>query len=179
MRSHGGAARPLKLMLFLLELSDRTNELAKAHTKMLGVSKDTEDVPVSSNERDQRGFAHSRMWTDYAGRHSGVCLIFDRTKLHEAIRNFVAPETVYADRMTYSEWTPEVGEAFTIELDTPARLGLDRGLFAHIRTCRRSCSSTRNLNWASEVEFRWLVFGETPTPEFVPFGDALEGMCVA
>jgi hypothetical protein len=88
----------------LLELSDRTNELAKAHTKILCVSKDTEDVPVSPNERYQRGFAHSRMWTDYAGRHSGVCLIFDRTKLHEAIRNVVAPETVYADRMTYSEW---------------------------------------------------------------------------
>jgi len=118
------------------------------------------------------------MWTDYAGRHSGVCLIFDRTKLDEAIRNAVAPETVYADRMTYSEWTPELGEAFTIELDTLGTLGVDRGLLAHIRTYRRELFFHKNLDWASEVEFRWLVFGETPTPEFVRFGDALEGVCV-
>jgi hypothetical protein len=162
----------------ILELSDRANQLAKAHTKILCVTRDAEEVPLPPNERYQRGFAHSRMWTDYAGGHSGVCLIFDRSKLDDAIRTVLAPREVHAGAVTYSEWNPELGEAFTIEFETLQTLAVDRALLAHIQTYRRELLFHKNLDWASELEYRWVVFGDSPTPEFVPFGDALEGLCV-
>ena len=44
-----------------------------------------EDSSNFGNETG-RGFAHSAMWSHYAARHAGVCLIFDKRILERAIR---------------------------------------------------------------------------------------------
>ena len=162
----------------LWELIQRINKLAKSNAKLFCVTRDAPDIPPPPNERYQRGFAHSRMWTDYAGRHTGVCMIFNRRRLHAAITTALGTDNVYADDVTYGEWTSLQGEAHTIDYKSLDQHGVDEALRAHIRTYIDQLFFYKNTDWAAEVEHRWLYLGDSPTPEFVPFGDALEGLCV-
>jgi hypothetical protein len=162
----------------LWEITQRINELAKSTTKLFCVSRDTLAIPEPPNERFHRGFAHSRMWTDYAARHSGVCLVFRRQKLHEAIIAAFGGERLRARDVSYYDWTPELQDAFTLNFDDLDTYGVDDALRAHIRTYLQELFFQKNTDWASEVEYRWVLLGDTPTPEFVPFGDALEAICV-
>ncbi len=41
---------------------------------------DPEGLQVPPNEAFARGYAHSRMWAQYADGHGGVCLIFERER---------------------------------------------------------------------------------------------------
>jgi hypothetical protein len=162
----------------LWELTQRINDLAKSHAKVFCVTRDTREIPQPPNERYQRGFAHSRIWNEYAARHSGVCLIFNLRKLHEAITTALGTDNVYAMDVTYGEWTPLQAEAHTIDYESLDRHGVDEALRAHIRTYIDQPFFYKNTDWAAEVERRWVYLGDAPTPEFVSFGDALDGMCV-
>jgi hypothetical protein len=162
----------------IVDLMHRINELAKENAKLFCVTRDTREIPEPPNERYQRGFAHSRMWNAYAGRHSGICLIFNLDKLHEAITAALGEDNVYAFDVSYGEWTPLQAEAHSIDYASLDRHGVDEALRAHIRTYVDQLFFYKNTDWAAEVEHRWLYFGDSPTPEFVSFDDALEGICV-
>jgi hypothetical protein len=58
------------------------------------------------------------------------------------------------------------------------RYGVDDALRAHIRTYIDQLFFYKNTDWAAEVAHCWVYLGDSPTPEFVRFGDALEGLCV-
>ena len=51
----------------------------------------------------KRGFGHSRMWAQYGEAHKGVCLIFDRAELHQAIENLTAGCNLYYGPVEYTE----------------------------------------------------------------------------
>lgn len=60
-----------------------------------------------------RGYAHSRMWDQYADRHRGVCLIFDRARIeslsHSSAMTKACPSVARQCRIAIgraSIWTP-------------------------------------------------------------------------
>jgi hypothetical protein len=162
----------------LLRISKRANELAKDTTKIFCVSCDTA-VASPGQERFSRGYSHSSMWTHYAGRHSGVCLIFDRAALHETIVSALGDKNLFSDRVAYEDWTPELQRGLSIEHRHFGAEGEDRTIRAHLRAYHRELFFHKNRDWSHEVEHRWVFFGSSPTPEFVPFRDALAGICVS
>jgi hypothetical protein len=162
----------------LVEITQRINDLAKSNAKLLCVTRDAPEIPAPPNERYQRGFAHSRMWTNYAGGHSGVCLIFNRQKVHEAITAAFGKDNLYAGDVAYGDWTPLHSEAHTIDFAALDSYVVDDALRAPIRAYVDQLFFYKNSDWAAEVEYRWVYLGDSPTPEFVSFGDALEGLCV-
>src|SRR2546423_10786553 len=63
------------------KLQEDATRIVKGTCKVLCL---TRDNPIISRDMPHdvfgRGYAHSRMWAQYAGNHKGVCLILDKEK---------------------------------------------------------------------------------------------------
>jgi hypothetical protein len=55
---------------------------------------------------------------------------------------------------------------------------LTEGLREHMRRNWEIAFLRKSEDWATEWEYRWLVHGENPEPEYVKFKDALRGVLV-
>ena len=68
-----------------IEIIQETNRLLKNTSKILCLTRDhhnPNDIPFLLAGR---GFSHPRMWAQYAANHRGVCLQFEKSKLHKKI----------------------------------------------------------------------------------------------
>jgi hypothetical protein len=132
-----------------------------------------------------RGWARSRMWSQYAEEHSGACLVFRRDVMVEQVdrhRPLADGDLFSCGAVTY--------------LDTPLRIPLvmaevaARGVLEALDDLqvRRGVAGelyfTKNTDWASEEEFRIVVVRwNLPLPELdnpldIPFGGALRAVVV-
>jgi len=70
-----------------------------------------------------RGWARSRMWSQYADNHKGVCLIFDKERLTEAITDFLIDEGIstthllFKDEVSYGNAMDEYKEKLIIPIN--------------------------------------------------------------
>lgn len=105
-----------------------------------------------------RGWARARMWHQYAAKHTGACLVFDRTELLEAVDHqlphedgdlFTWGKVAYRDqRLTIPLLVPTLAEVgIEAALDD---LSVRRGAAGHLYL-------TKNTDWESEQEFRIVV----------------------
>lgn len=75
-----------------------------------------------------RGFSKPRMWAQYADRHTGVCLVFDRARIDDAISRQVARANrvlagpvEYVDRPVLGNW--DTDWQFMINIDALEDIG--------------------------------------------------------
>lgn len=128
----------------------------------------------------KRGFGHSRMWAQYGEAHKGVCLIFDRAQLHQAIReNLTAGCNLYYGPVEYSEKISG-SEITSTALDQReiARYGLEQFLNLHRHRYHHTFFFTKSKDWSGEFEYRWVVIGDHDESEFVPIDKAIAGVVV-
>ena len=156
-------------------------ELAKGTAKLLCMSSD-DQVAVMNDPLDTfaRGFARPRMWAQYAENHQGICLVFDREVLHQAITDQLGTRaTIYNGLVSYSNEESVREGAFSLDYNQIAEVGLKSVLSDHIRRFHRLLFFTKAEDWSTEFEYRWLVYSSSPgLEEFVDFGDALVAVVV-
>jgi len=136
----------------------------------------------------QRCYGKARMWAQYADNHQGVCLVFDKVLLGQAIagsqgpgERLVSGEVTYLDfsdlEMGTPEWLTHL-DAFGLSGEDLVKEGLERTLRKSRDKHFRTYFFTKNSDWASETEYRWILIGDTDGPEYVEFGDSLKGIVV-
>jgi len=66
-----------------------------------------------------RGWARSRMWSQYADTHKGVCFVFDKDKLRKAIMDNLTPSTyqMLSDKVSYDDNLEEYHQINTVSED--------------------------------------------------------------
>lgn len=130
-----------------------------------------------------RGWARARMWDQYADSHAGAVLVFDQVELVEGVDNgrpggngdlFAAGEVQYVD-----------GELeIDLNMEDVASLGLEAAL-EQVQVARHAASSlyfTKNLDWASEREYRIVVVrwnvpdDQRDEPIVIDFKDSLKAV---
>lgn len=157
--------------------SDEVARLAKGTCKVLCL---TRDDPVGCRTPPEifgRGFAHSRMWAQYAGGHSGVCLILDRERLASDIEGTLAGKgELWEGPVQYADEAPDEINAFTIHQKRIDELGFEGAVSQHIRDHRQPLFFRKNRDWADEWEYRWMLHSPPPAPEFVPIRGSLRGI---
>jgi hypothetical protein len=132
-----------------------------------------------------RGFAgrygngpeRARMWAQYAGNHTGVCLVFDKDRLIQAaVDQFKSSpgRSLLHSEVTYS---PE-GEhpRMATLLQPEAEQDLRAFIEGMVERQPRELFFTKDWDWASESEYRVLLRGDTREEEFLDVGDALEAV---
>lgn len=158
------------------ELIEEANELLRGSVHVLCFTEDRPS-PVSSG-RYGNGPCRARMWAQYAGNHTGVCLCFDGSRLDRAAidqfkttpaRSLIRGPVVYAEEDEYPHLTLLQPEA-----------GLDLRAFIEsmVEQKANELFFTKDWDWKSETEYRFLLRGTTEEEEFMDVRDALEAVIV-
>lgn len=106
-----------------LPLLEEVSLIAKGTCKALCL---TRDNPIITRDQPDavfgRGYAHSRMWAQYAEKHTGVCLIVDRQKLSNRIAKELGHKgTIYHGSVDYRD--EESTEDFQLSKSIMTRSG--------------------------------------------------------
>ncbi len=159
-------------------LSNRLKERAR----LLCFSMDR--APLTGNPWSDifnRGFSKPRMWAQYADRHTGVCLVFDRMRLAKAISEQAAgANRVFAGSIDYidrpvirnqdSDWQ------FMINIDALEDLGKEPYAELHLQRGYKRLFFEKMTDWRDECEWRWVIFASSDQDLYVAYTDALVGI---
>lgn len=163
----------------------RATAIAKDRCKLASFAEDNEAaVPggIGNNTIYARGFCRARMWSQYGDEYAGVCLLFDRHKLHQAIeRSLHADSILFHGAVAYRnkpQAQPWVNNPFTIDFDSAQSQGLEATVGHHVQRYWRELFFEKCEDWSNEREFRWLIWGGIGGPHYVPFADSLKAIVV-
>lgn len=140
-----------------------------ANSKVLCFSRDREKSAVSLEgvkvqnkmEMSGRGFALPRMWAQYAGTHSGVCLIFRKKELIDRVERH-NPDAMW-DNILYTEWYdrfPLSRATFESMMEIICRRNntiYASELFKKYPEFANHLFFTKLLDWKGENEFRIVI----------------------
>lgn len=116
------------------------------------------------------------MWAHYAEGHSGVCLVFERENLATLTREAFDGRAPYAGNVMYADYASDEIDGFTLDGDRIEAEGLEPVIDDHFEAWHPVLFFRKNIDWADEFEFRWLLRGPDPAPEFVAIREALCGI---
>jgi hypothetical protein len=136
--------------------------------------------PYTSYPAYGDGPTRARMWAQYAGNHTGICLCFDMDRLL-----VTAADTFETDRecrlhhgpVRYIRDARYPATANALELsrsEAESDLAgyIERLLDAHVGPY----FFTKSWDWETETEYRLLVRGDTADAEFIDIREALEAV---
>lgn len=166
------------------ELSEWLSVALKGKTKVTCFSMDSEGL--SGNHMQdifKRGFCKPRMWAQYANRHSGVCLVFDRQKLEKLIERAYSKDNLvlngpiaYRNRNIVPDLYSPDDQQYTINVDFLEAIGRNAYVEAHLRTHYKRLFFEKMEDWKDESEWRCIVFAQTDKNLFLNYEDALAGI---
>lgn len=81
------------------------NDVVKKRAKIACFTIDSGPVPIKDHKK---GCLHSRMWTQFAHAHTGVCVVFDKTAVLQEIQNSLGPhDTLISASVHYADFDSE------------------------------------------------------------------------
>ncbi|MGF6947534.1 hypothetical protein QF028_000027 [Neobacillus sp. B4I6] len=157
------------------ELQKEANCILKENTKLLCF---TRDVVLPSDPLSfirGNGFSHPRMWAQYAGNHSGICLVFDKSKLTKIINDtFAEKGTIYQNHVSYDSFSEKHGMAFYLNYDDVENNGIKLSVKNHLDKYINELFFVKMPDWKDEWELRYVLFSNQDKEyEHVKYEDAL------
>lgn len=163
------------------ELSIWLSKELKDRTKLACFSTDT--APLSGDHMKDifnRGFCKPRMWANYAEKHTGICLAFERERLHKLIeKQFNANCLVLNDYVTYvnrSVISDLSQQQYMINVDYLESVGREAYVRSHLSTHYRRLFFEKMTDWRDESEYRWVIFSDTADNFYLDIEDCLVGI---
>jgi len=124
-----------------------------------------------------RGFAHSRMWAQYANNHDGVCLVFDKQKLNEAVTQGLGYKgRVFHDLVKYKNNYFDGPAPPPLDYQEITSKGLESYLDEYVDQHHQALFFHKNTDWEAEWEHRWVLRGNDEQEEYVYIENALIGI---
>lgn len=127
-----------------------------------------------------KGWGRARMWEQYAERHAGVCLLFDREKLTASIRSSLAAQGLaqpYERSVEYSN--EELGaRRHRLNLDSIDGKDVAVGARRFVEENHELLFFLKSEDWATEYEYRFVVTDPGQDYVRIDYGDALQAVVV-
>jgi hypothetical protein len=119
---------------------------------------DLKSATINEVDRNhfKHGYARARMWAQYAQNHQGVCLVFERDALDEALRKKFGVENVFSGRVQYDDVKGQ--ESIPLDVSTIERDGMESALRKHVADNHAHYFLSKNLDWEAESEYRWAIY---------------------
>ncbi|KTB63867.1 MULTISPECIES: DUF2971 domain-containing protein [Pseudomonas] len=164
------------------ELSEWLSKELKQNTRLICFSRDTPHL-TGNHLADifSRGFCKPRMWAQYANRHTGVCLVFNKQALHEKItsqigttRDVMSGAVKYIDRGIVKDLWKD--QEYLINVDELEHRGKTQYAIDHLQTHYKKLFFEKMTDWKDEIEWRWVVLCDSDEPLYLSFGGALSGI---
>jgi len=162
------------------ELSIKLGYRLKNTANVLCFSKDRKLTGDHVKDIYNRGFCKPRMWAHYGDNHKGVCLIFDKEILTKEIFNqFYQKKTIYSGHVQYVNRNvidePFVS-SYCIDYEHLELVGFEQYVLHHISTHLRRLFFEKAIDWITEDEYRWVLFGKESEDLYINYGDSLKGV---
>lgn len=163
------------------KLSSELSDTIKRHARVLCFCKDGQELTGSHlADVSLRGHFKARMWAQYGGNHTGVCIVLDRNKLLERLKRdcgdawlLSSGEITYRNRSVTAK---QDEYDYFIDYDALRTVGFERYWMVHARRCHQRLFFEKALDWRDECEFRALALLQKPREVFVDIQDCLCGV---
>jgi hypothetical protein len=159
-------------------LQELATSLVKSKIKVLCTCQDDPRAVADGLDYTfHRGYARPRMWAQYGGGHSGVCLVLDRKALDNRIRTeLIGRGVVYSGPVEYVNSSRDEMLAFHLDHREILAGSLESVLRAKVDRHHRTYFFTKAEDWSSEIEWRWVLRGADSEPEYVSIRDSLKAI---
>jgi len=148
-------------------------------TKVACLTRNDPELRAYDWEDHARGWAHSRMWDQYAEGHRGVCLVFDHEMLAEKMQAALTDGVLWDNPVHYQN-NVLIGAHLAHEISYPdiERLGVDELAELHVEKYWQYLFFLKARDWESEWEYRWVYRDGQPGPAFIDTDNALKGVMI-
>lgn len=154
----------------------------KGRIRLVCFSRDSGPLSgIHINDIFRRGYCKPRMWVQYAEKHAGVCLVFDKTRLSAVIEKQVASShrvlagpVEYVDRGIVQDLNED--QQYMINIDVLEDVGRDAYPDLHFKTHFKRLFFEKMTDWRDECEWRWIVVSNSDQDIYVAFGNSLVGI---
>ncbi len=162
------------------ETSQWFSAALKSNAKLACFSLDRPPL-TGDHTRDilNRGLAKPRMWAQYSENHTGVCLVFDKVKLLEAVKASFRSMLCLAGPVTYQNHyivRSLKPHEFMIDVDLLETLGPKDYVGAHLQQHHKALFFEKLLDWRDESEWRIVLLADTDSDLYVPIHESLIGV---
>jgi hypothetical protein len=165
-----------KLQPYTTKVHEMIDEIM-GEWRVFCLTKHSPNSPKRAEPKEfSRGYCHPRLWADYGGNHSGVCLVFNGKKLDQNIRNNLTTEyRIFHGSVEYSN-IQAIG-AYPIDVSSKS-VFTKEAIREHFFRYHKESFLKKTTDWKSEHEYRWLIHGINKEPLYIPIVGALKGVIV-
>ncbi len=115
------------------------------------------------------GFAHPRMWAQYASNNEGCCLVLNKEKIDIAINNLKSEKNYFSinKKILYENQIPEIEYFVEKDIEEFVKSNIEYFLF------------TKFIDWQNEHEYRYVIYEnrtEMQKDILLSIEDAIEGV---
>lgn len=173
------------------EASRTIDRILKGSCKLVCLSQDMPDPDPTRGDPDDfhrpelvQGYAHDRMWAQYAENHMGVCIFFDREKLTQRLEEHFRNRRgcLMHGPVAYLSGYDLRGAAFDVSWEEIRRLGIEAYAEQHREAFARQLYLTKNPDWANEQEYRYIwIEGDVQrqgNEELIEVGGCISAICL-
>jgi Protein of unknown function (DUF2971) len=168
---------------FPYSLFDEASKYITQRTLVLCCSIDDPSVTAEQEDRYLRsGLGHSRMWTQYADNHRGVCFMINQQRLHESIVSHLGADSLFYGPVEYLSTTygpnsvESIGAYDLVYWEDILDRGLVNVLEPHIKQFHKELFFTKHIDWRDEREYRWVYRSNNNEPIYVPIANCLDAV---
>ena len=160
------------VMFDLLEIGKTCNDIVKNKFKIccFCIDKDIEDFNDYTSYTN-KGYCRSRMWSQYGNGHKGVCLIFNKDRLLEIIKNNF--KNVFAGEVHYKNNLSYLLDVTDIDYDIDRKMKPFERVIKYIN----EYLFHKFADYKSEQEFRIALHSDDNNDSIlIDFENSLEGI---
>lgn len=172
-----------ELTNYLREIMQKGAIQIKEKCKVLCVSR---DIYINEEQHDlnySRGYAKPRMWAQYGGNYTGVCLVFEKTDLDKEIFNISKKNSMeyFSGNVNYSHTNfPLDALHLNISTFTDGKAINRQALFETIEKKVATHSDFyffhKHEDWSTECEARWILRGVDADPQLIDITSSLKAV---
>ncbi|NFN17824.1 DUF2971 domain-containing protein [Clostridium botulinum] len=168
--------------LFNSELFDEVHNHIMDRTFVVCFKKDDLLNEQQDEPNSIKGYSDSRMWSQYANNHKGVCLVFNKKKLTEKINKIFKNDIIFNDFIKYLDYGQVLEfnqdyDPYIIFFEKMLSLGIEKYLKEHIFKFNKDLFFTKQTCWRDEEEYRWVVYSSNKVKDkYIPINDCLEAI---
>ncbi len=155
----------------------------KEKCKVLCVSRDIYINEEQHHLNHSRGYAKPRMWAQYGGNYTGVCLVFEKADLDKEIFNTSKNKNMacFSGNVNYSH-TNFQRDALHLNISTFSdgkvidRQALFEAIEKKVITHSNFYFFHKHEDWSTECEARWILRGVDAEPQLIDTTSSLKAI---
>jgi hypothetical protein len=165
------------LIQFTTAIHETANEIMMKEWKVFCLTKHSTYYPKRGDPKEfSKAYCHPRLWADYGGDHTGVCLLFNGRKLDQNIQNNLSEEyRIFQGSVEYNNLSAIA--PYPIDVSSGRDINREE-IRKYFFNYYKECFLKKTIDWKCEHEYRWLVHNEKKEPIYIPIIGAIKGVIV-